>query len=137
VYTYKHKNTHCCYCRLLAAVEGRPLPTEVPPRVAPAPYVSSNSANNFGSSSSSNANSSSGAAGAGSTDAKGMERLAGESDDQYIARQRVLRDEAAARMRNKFGPGGLAGGSAGTTKHLHISVCSLLVYAIVHVTSAQ
>jgi hypothetical protein len=96
-------------CRLLAAVEGRPLPTEVPPRVAPAPYVSSNSANNFSSSSSSNS------AAGGSTDAKGMERLAGESDDQYIARQRVLRDEAAARMRNKFGPGGLGGGGAGSS----------------------
>jgi ADP-ribosylation factor GTPase-activating protein 1 len=46
-----------------------------------------------------------------------MERLAGESDEQYIARQRVLRDEAAARMRNKFGPGGLGGGGAGTDSY--------------------
>lgn len=36
-------------------------------------------------------------------DANGMERLAGETDQQYIARQTRLREEARARMANKFG----------------------------------
>ena len=39
--------------------------------------------------------------------------MVGESEGDYVARQRALRDEAAARMRNKFGPGGLSGGGGG------------------------
>lgn len=43
-------------------------------------------------------------------DPNGMERLTGESDEQYIARQTRLRDEAKARMAAKFGGGGGMGG---------------------------
>lgn len=85
--------------RLLAAVEGRPLPTELPKRApkpvaSTGPYISSTST-------------------AGGADARGMERLAGESDSQYVARQRVLKEEAEARMRQKFGGSGGLGGGGG------------------------
>jgi len=40
-------------------------------------------------------------------DANGMERLTGETDEQYVARQTRLRDEARVRMAAKFGKGGL------------------------------
>lgn len=43
-------------------------------------------------------------------DPNGMERLTGESDEQYIARQTRLRNEAKARMAAKFGGGGKMGG---------------------------
>lgn len=46
-------------------------------------------------------------------DRNGIERLTGESDDQYVVRQTRLRDEAKARMAAKFGSGGLS--SAGPT----------------------
>ena len=43
-------------------------------------------------------------------DANGVEALAGESEAEYVARQTRLREEAAARMRAKFGgSGGLNG----------------------------
>jgi hypothetical protein len=45
-----------------------------------------------------------------STDANGMERMAGETDDVYIARQTRLREEARKRMSAKFGGGGMMGG---------------------------
>lgn len=41
-------------------------------------------------------------------DRNGIERLTGESDEQYVARQTRLRDEAKARMAAKFGNGGLS-----------------------------
>ena len=41
-------------------------------------------------------------------DRNGIERLTGESDDQYVVRQTRLRDEAKARMAAKFGSGGLS-----------------------------
>jgi ADP-ribosylation factor GTPase-activating protein 1 len=67
---------------LKARVEGRPEPTELPKK----------------------APSSRG-------DSSGMERLAGESDQQYIARQTRLREEARVRMASKFGnTGGKMGG---------------------------
>ena len=44
-------------------------------------------------------------------DASGVEPLEGESEADYVARQARLREEAAARMRAKFGAsGGLNGG---------------------------
>mmetsp|Transcript_20539 Transcript_20539/g.32309 ORF Transcript_20539/g.32309 Transcript_20539/m.32309 type:complete len:351 (-) Transcript_20539:1213-2265(-) len=51
----------------------------------------------------------------GPGDPNGMERLTGESDQQYIARQTRLRDEAKARMAAKFGGDGMsrAGGMGG------------------------
>ena len=39
-------------------------------------------------------------------DPNGIERLSGESDEQYVMRQTRLRDEAKARMAAKFGGGG-------------------------------
>jgi hypothetical protein len=41
-------------------------------------------------------------------DRNGVERLTGESDEQYVLRQTRLRDEARARMAAKFGNGGLS-----------------------------
>ena len=55
----------------------------------------------------------SGAAPKAGTDPNGMERLAGETDEQYIARQTRLRDEAKARMAAKFGGGGMGGVGSG------------------------
>ena len=44
-------------------------------------------------------------------DPNGVEALPGESEAEYVARQTRLREEAAARMRAKFGAsGGLGGG---------------------------
>ena len=43
-------------------------------------------------------------------DPNGIERLSGESDEQYVMRQTRLRDEAKARMAAKFGGGGGMGG---------------------------
>lgn len=78
---------------LKARVEGRPEPTELP---KPKPK-----SGGFG-----------GAAKAGE-DANGMERLSGETDQQYIARQTRLKEEARARMASKFGSGGMGGGGGG------------------------
>lgn len=49
----------------------------------------------------------------GAPDPNGMERLPGESDADYIARQTRLRDEAKARMAAKFGGGGMGGVGSG------------------------
>lgn len=46
-------------------------------------------------------------------DPNGIERLSGESDEQYVMRQTRLRDEAKARMAAKFGGGGLSGVGSG------------------------
>jgi ADP-ribosylation factor GTPase-activating protein 1 len=51
--------------------------------------------------------------GKGAPDPNGMERLPGESDAEYIARQTRLRDEAKARMAAKFGGGGMGGVGSG------------------------
>eukprot|EP00900_Chrysochromulina_parva_P000886 jgi/Chrpa1/10799/Chrysochromulina_OHIO_Genome00020191-RA len=51
------------------------------------------------------------AAGVGRGDRNGVEPLEGESEAEYVARQQQIREEAAARMRAKFGgSGGLGGG---------------------------
>ena len=55
-----------------------------------------------------------GVGGAGSGDPNGMERLAGESDQQYVARQTRLREEARARMAKKFGSNGGSMGGVGS-----------------------
>merc|ERR1719310_2609987 len=46
-------------------------------------------------------------------DPNGIERLTGESDEQYVMRQTRLRDEAKARMAAKFGGGGMSGVGSG------------------------
>ncbi|CAM9748573.1 unnamed protein product, partial [Choristocarpus tenellus] len=72
--------------RLLASVEGRPLPTELPKR-QPSPPLS----------------------GGVTVDAQSMERLPGETDGEYVSRQRALRGQASTRMHNKFGSGRMEG----------------------------
>jgi ADP-ribosylation factor GTPase-activating protein 1 len=64
-------------CRLLAAIEGRPLPTELPKVEA----------------------------GSGPSQAalQGTDPLPGESEADYVARQRRLQAEAKERLRQKFG----------------------------------
>ena len=48
-------------------------------------------------------------------DRNGVERLTGESDDQYVMRQTRLRDEAKARMAAKFGGGGMGSASSSSS----------------------
>ena len=79
--------------RFKARVEGKPEPTELPKTTRKARPSSSSG---------------------GGGDANGMERLPGESDQQYIARQTRLRDEARARMAAKFGGSGMGGVGAGS-----------------------
>jgi hypothetical protein len=91
---------------LRARVEGKPEPTVLPPVQPRQPHVSS-APPSLG-----------GGGGGGGGDPNGMERLAGETDDQYVARQTRIRDEARARMAAKFGNGGMSsarsgGGAAG------------------------
>ncbi|CAM9256736.1 unnamed protein product [Scytosiphon promiscuus] len=78
--------------RLLATVEGRPLPTELPKRPPPSSTGGGKYGGGFGNDS-----------GGGGTDQRSMERLPGETDSEYVARQTALRGEASARMRDKFG----------------------------------
>lgn len=84
---------------LEARVEGRPEPTELP---KPVVRKSPSTGGSMGS-----------VASNGSRDANGMERLAGENDTQYVARQTRLREEAKARMSAKFGGGGIMSGGGG------------------------
>jgi len=81
---------------LKARVEGRPEPTELPK-----PKVRTGGTHFAGS------------IGKGGADANGMERLSGETDEQYIARQNRLKEEARKRMASKFGGSGGLGGSMG------------------------
>lgn len=80
---------------LKARVEGKPEPTVL---AKPPPKKPYQPANSMGSTSS------------GAGDPNGMERMMGETDQQYIARQTRLRDEAKSRMAAKFGNGGGMGG---------------------------
>lgn len=96
---------------LKARAEGKPEPTELPKPKKRAP----SSGNNQGMSSI-HSMGGGGGGGAGAkpgTDPNGMERLTSESDDQYVARQTRLRNEAKARMAAKFGGGGMGSGSMG------------------------
>jgi len=110
---------------LKARAEGRPEPTSLPPPknrnnngyTAAATNMSSNS-RPMTSISSHNSNISNynhnNNNGNKVEDPNGMERLTGESDEQYIARQTRLRDEAKARMAAKFGGGGGSMGGVGS-----------------------
>ena len=96
---------------LKARAEGRPEPTALPPpRNKKSAYVpsSGNSGHMM-----TNISSQNGGGIHKVEDPNGMERLTGESDEQYIARQTRLRDEAKARMAAKFGGGGGGGGMGG------------------------
>ncbi|KAH7488084.1 putative ADP-ribosylation factor GTPase-activating protein AGD6 [Phytophthora ramorum] len=92
--------------RLTAVVEGRAppsLPQWDPSMRKPA------------SSSFSSASYSGGGSAGGDT--RGVEALKGESEQDYVARQVKLREEARARMAAKFGAGGMQGiGSGGETR---------------------
>lgn len=48
-------------------------------------------------------------------DRNGIQRLTGESDEQYVVRQTRLKDEAKARMAAKFGGGGSKMGGVGSS----------------------
>ena len=88
---------------LKARVEGRPEPTSLPPpkRRTAAPASAPPNMGGIGG----------GGVGMGSNDPNGMERMVGETDQQYIARQTRLKEEARARMQAKFGnTGGRMGG---------------------------
>lgn len=91
---------------LKARAEGRPEPTEL---VKKAPRSNSSYASSSAGSSM-HGGGMGGAAGKPGEDPNGMERLTGETDEQYVARQTRLRDEAKARMAAKFGGGGGMGG---------------------------
>ncbi|CAM9251142.1 unnamed protein product, partial [Pylaiella littoralis] len=84
--------------RLLATVEERPLPTELPQRPPP-----SSSGGGGGGKYGGGFGNGSGGGGGGGADQRSMERLAGETDSEYVARQTALRGEASARMRDRFG----------------------------------
>jgi len=79
---------------LKARVAGLPEPTSLP-TPAPRSTGSTRSTGSMGSPSSDRG------------DPNGMERLKGETEAQYVARQTRLRDEAKARMAAKFGGGGM------------------------------
>ncbi|KAG7338052.1 putative GTPase activating protein [Nitzschia inconspicua] len=98
---------------LKARVEGLPEPTTLPP---PKPRNNNTSMSSSMSAPSSMNSSMSGGShmGAGG-DPNGMERLAGETDQQYIARQTRLKEEARARMAAKFGNSGGRMGGVGSS----------------------
>lgn len=98
---------------LKARAEGRPEPTSLPPPKNKSAYVSNNNGSRPMTSISSHSQNSGGNNNK-VEDPNGMERLTGESDEQYIARQTRLRDEAKARMAAKFGGGGGGMGGVGS-----------------------
>jgi hypothetical protein len=96
---------------LKARAEGLPEPTVLvkkPPRQASSGGMSGGGGG--GGSGGMTGGGGGGGSGSGSTDANGMERMAGETEQQYIARQTRLREEARQRMASKFGGGGMMGG---------------------------
>mmetsp|Transcript_14382 Transcript_14382/g.21412 ORF Transcript_14382/g.21412 Transcript_14382/m.21412 type:complete len:455 (+) Transcript_14382:223-1587(+) len=104
---------------LKARADGKPEPTELVKKVKK-PYVPLNQRGMSGMGSggggggiSAQASSPSAGASGGSNDPNGMEKLRGETDEQYIARQTRLREEARKRMAAKFGNGGMGGGGGG------------------------
>ncbi len=88
---------------LKARVEGRPEPTSLPQKNSAPSNGSGGNMNSFG------------GGGGGGGDPNGMERLMGETDQQYIARQTRLKDEARARMAAKFGNSGGRMGGVGSS----------------------
>lgn len=98
-----------------ARAEGRPEPTSLPPPLSKTRNISGS---NNGLKSVPTSSSSSGPSKASaSSDPNGMERLLGETDEEYIARQTRLRDEAKARMAAKFGTSGGKMGGVGSSPH--------------------
>jgi len=95
---------------LKARVEGRPEPTTLP-TPAPRKNTDNRTMSSF-SSSSSMGGGGGGAVGKPGEDPNGMERLTGETDQQYIQRQTRLKEQARARMQAKFGKSGGLGNSS-------------------------
>lgn len=100
--------------RLLAQIEGKsPVPL---PKWDPTCLPQSASVGSMGASGSARSFSSSGSSSSLGGDTRGVEALKGETEQDYVARQMRLRDEARARMQAKFGAGGMKGiGSGGET----------------------
>ena len=85
---YQHPAAALYKERLVCQVEGRPMPSSLP--VTNGSGVSHSCSNST---------------------VQGTEPIPGESEAQYIARQRQLQEEARERMRSKFGASkGLSGG---------------------------
>lgn len=93
---YEHPAAQLYKEVLKARAEGRPEPTELPQRAAPA------------------CGGMNAAVGKPGEDPNGMERMTGETEQQYVARQTRLRNEARARMAAKFGNSGGMGGGIGS-----------------------
>lgn len=97
---------------LKARVSGLPEPTSLPQ-----PRPSSGNTSQYTSSVTTNTTkvtSNSASKAKPTEDPNGMERLTGESDEQYVARQTRIREEAKARMAAKFGgSGGMSGRMGG------------------------
>lgn len=113
----KYDNNHAqLYKEILKArVAGLPEPTTLPPPKARPQYESSTSNHQQQqqmNSITSNSTSMMNGGGGSNNDPNGMERLMGETDEQYVARQTRLREEAKARMAAKFGNGGLSSSSS-------------------------
>jgi len=102
---------------LKARIAGLPEPTTLPqpaPRSGSAHSSTSYSSSSSYPSASTNVNTAmSSSAASKKEDPNGMERLTGETEAQYVARQTRLRDEAKARMAAKFGNGGMGSGGGG------------------------
>jgi hypothetical protein len=109
----KYDNPHAqLYKEILKArVAGLPEPTTLPPPKV-RPQYESNSLQQQQQPMNSITSTSRNVMMNGSNDPNGMERLVGETDEQYIVRQTRLREEAKARMAAKFGNGGLSAASS-------------------------
>jgi len=107
----KYENDHAQLYKekLKARAEGRPEPTSLPPPKNKSAPSSMNRPMGGMGSNGMGSRSMGGMGSMGSQDPNGMERLAGESEQQYVARQTRLRDEARARMKSKFGGSGMGG----------------------------
>lgn len=99
-----------------ARADGRPEPTSLPPPSSRTRNTTTSGSSN-GLKSVPTSSSSGPSKASASSDPNGMERLLGETDEEYIARQTRLRDEAKARMAAKFGTTGGKMGGVGSSPH--------------------
>ena len=114
----KYDNPHAQLYKevLKARVAGLPEPTSLPPPKVRPQYEPNPQSQQMNSISSNGMTMMNGGQPHGSTnsnDPNGMERIMGETDEQYVARQTRLREEAKTRMAAKFGSGGLSSSSGG------------------------
>ena len=107
----KYESDHAQLYKLIlkAKVEGTPIPTSLPPPKKRVAHSPASAPPNFGNGGGGGGGGSGGMM--GSNDPNGLERMTGETEQQYIVRQTRLREEARARMQAKFGnTGGKMGG---------------------------